>query len=129
MITNSNEITKYENMNKIYIPNDKINSNYIYKFNGEFIDIITDNNCYSQYNSTYCDCYRYEYKNNVMSNVFTCSTNTSSSAVINYNYITSDINYSHAIREKYIQDKIIYFGIFIIALIFAIFLTKERKHL
>lgn len=128
MITNSNEISKYEEMNKIYIPSNKVNSNYIYRFNGNFIDIITNENCYNQYNTTYCDCYRYEYKNNVMSSVFTCSTN-SSNPVIAYTYITSDINYSQAIREKYIQDKIIYFGIFIIAIIFAIFLTKERKRL
>lgn len=128
MITNQNEITKYTEMNKIYIPSNMVNSNYIYRFNGDFIDITTNLNCYNSYNTTYCDCYRYEYKNNVISNVYTCSTN-SSSPVISFNYITSDINYSNAIREKYIQDKFIYFGIFIIGIIFAIFLTRERKHL
>lgn len=128
MITNSNDITKYTEMNKIYIPSDKINSNYSYRFNGDFIDIITNQNCYSQYSTTYCDCYRYNYKENVMSQTYTCSTN-SNNPIINYQLITSDINYSSAIREKYIQDKMIYIGIFIIGIIFAILLTKERRHL
>lgn len=128
MITNNEEITKYTEMNKIYIPSDKINSNYSYRFNGDYIDIITNQNCYTNYNTTYCDCYRYNYKENIMSQTYSCSTNNNN-PIINYQLITSDINYSSAIREKYTQDKIIGIGIFIIGIIFAILLTKERRHL
>lgn len=128
MIENTNDINKYTQMDKIYIPSNYINSNYSYRFNNNFIDIITNNNCYTNYNTTYCDCYRYEYKNNVISNVYTCSTNNSN-ASIDFTYITSDINYSSAIREKFIQDKLILIGIFIIGIIFAILLTKERKYI
>lgn len=128
MITNNEDIVKYTEMNKIYIPSQYVNSNYSYRFNGDFIDIITNVNCYSQYNTTYCNCYRYNWKTNVISDTYSCSTNNNN-PVINYNYITSDINYSESIREKYIQDKMLYIGIFIIGIIFAILLTKERKRL
>ena len=128
MISNQNDITEYTNMNKIYIPSAQVNSNYSYRVNGDFIDIITNVNCYQNYNTTYCDCYRYNYKTNLMSNSYSCSTN-SNNPTINFNYITSDINYSNSIREKFIQDKGLIIGIFIIGIIFAIFLTKERKRI
>lgn len=128
MINNSNDILKYTEMNKIYIPSDKVNSNYSYRFNGDYIDIITNVGCYTNYNTTYCDCYRYNYKTNVMSQMYNCSTNNNN-PIINYNYITSDINYSDAIREKYIQDKGIMILVILIGILFAIFLTRERKHI
>ena len=39
-----------------YLPSDLINQNYTYFTNGTYYIIKTNNNCYSQYNSVYCDC-------------------------------------------------------------------------
>lgn len=125
MINNNEDIQKYENQNKIYIPNNKINQNYTYKINGDYITIITNQNCYTNYNTTYCDCNQYNYKNNVMSETYSCSTNNNN-PTIPYQSISSDINYSSYIREVFIQDKSIILFMFIMGLILAIFMTKER---
>lgn len=126
MINNSDDISKYTDMNKIYIPVDKVNSNYSYRFNGDYIMIITNQNCYTNYTTQYCDCYQYNYKNNVMSDTLTCNT-SSNNAVIPFSSISSDINYSQYIRNNFIQDKGTIIFMVILGLLFAIFLTKERS--
>lgn len=126
MIENSNDIQEYENMNKLYIPNNYKNQNYTYKFNGDYILIITNNNCYQNYNTVYCDCISYNYKNNVLSEVYTCNTNNSN-PTINYSYISSDINDSQYIKNRFTNDYLIYFLILIVGLLFAKWLTSERK--
>lgn len=128
MITNENDILQYKTKDKIYIPEDYKSNLFSYKISGDYITIITNQNCRTQYNTTYCTCYYYNYKNNLMSETYECNTNNSN-PTINYNSITSDINDSLYIRERYIQDKGIIVGIFIIGLLFAIFLTKERHSL
>lgn len=40
-----------------YLPSNMINSNYKYTASNDYIRVYTNNNCYTQYNSTYCDCY------------------------------------------------------------------------
>ena len=127
MIENNNDIQEYTGRNKIYIPSSVVNQQYSYRFNGDYIDIITNVSCYQNYNTTYCNCYRYNYKNNVLSEVYSCNTNSNSPS-INYNYITSDINYSGIIRERFIQEKGLYLVMIILGILFAIWLTKERKH-
>lgn len=129
MINNNNDITAYTANNKIYIPSNYVDSNYSYRFNGDYIIIITNNNCYQNYNTTYCDCRSYNYKNNVVSEAYSCSTNSNNTQVINYQSISTDINDSIYLRERFIQDKGIIFLMFILGLIFAIFLTRERRHL
>lgn len=126
MINNSDDISKYTDLNKIYIPVDKVNSNYSYRFNGDYIMIITNQNCYTNYTTQYCDCYQYNYKNNVMSDTLTCNT-SSNNAVIPFSSISSDINYSQYIRNNFIQDKGTIIFMVILGLLFAIFLTKERS--
>lgn len=126
MINNSDDISKYTDMNKIYIPVDKVNSNFSYRFNGDYIMIITNQNCYTNYTTQYCDCYQYNYKNNVMSDTLTCNT-SSNNAVIPFSSISSDINYSQYIRNNFIQDKGTIIFMVILGLLFAIFLTKERS--
>ena len=59
MIQNENDILKFKDYNKLYIPQEYNNENYQYKINNNNILIITNNNCYTQYSSTYCDCYYY----------------------------------------------------------------------
>lgn len=123
MIDNS-----YTTEEKIYIPTNYINNRYIYRLNGDNIVIYTNNNCRTQYNTTYCDCYTYNYENNIMSEVYECS-NSSNTQQIAFEKITDDMNYSTKIRNDYIQDKSIVAGMFIIGIIFAILITKERKML
>lgn len=126
MINNSDDVSKYTDLNKIYIPVDKVNSNYSYRFNGDYIMIITNQNCYTNYTTQYCDCFQYNYKNNVMSDTLTCNT-SSNNAVIPFSSISSDINYSQYIRNNFIQDKGTIIFMVILGLLFAIFLTKERS--
>lgn len=126
MITNQEDLTKYTNENKIYIPTTYKNQNYTYKINGDYITIITNNNCYTNYNTTYCDCYMYNFENNLISNGYSCSTNNNNPTIA-YNYISDDINDSKYIREKYIEDKSIIIYMIGIGIIFAILLMKGRK--
>lgn len=125
MITNENDILSYKTKDKIYIPENVKSSGFTYKINGDVITIITNQNCSQQYNTTYCNCYYYNYKNNLLSEVYTCSTNNNN-PTISYSSITSDVNDSLYIRERFIQDKGIIIGIIILGILFAIFLTKER---
>lgn len=123
---NQNESSNYEQYNKLYVPSDYINSSYSYRFNGDYITIITNSNCYNNYNTQYCDCYQYNYKNNVMSTSYSCNTNNNS-PIIPYTSIVDDVNYSSYIKEQYMWEKGIYLGIFILGILLAIFLTRERS--
>lgn len=124
MITNDNDIAKYKALDKIYIPEDYINENYSYRFNGDYIYIITNNNCYTQYTTTYCDCYDYNYKNNVMSNSFSCNTNNNY-PVIPYESVSDDINYSTYITNNFIYEKGSILLMFILGIILAILFTRR----
>lgn len=128
MIENQTDIDKYTNENKIYIPQNKLNQNYNYYINGDNITIITNESCYTNYNTTYCNCNIYNYKNNIMSDTYTCSTNNNN-AKIPYTSLSNNINDSIYIRERFIQDKSLYLIMIIVGVIIAIFLTKERKSL
>ena len=41
---------------KMYLPSEYINSNYTYNLDSQYIQIRTNQNCYTQYSTTYCDC-------------------------------------------------------------------------
>lgn len=125
MITNENDILSYKAKDKIYIPENFKNSGFTYKINGDFITIITNQNCQVNYNTTYCNCYYYNYKNNLMSDVYTCSTNNNNPTIL-YTSITSDVNDSKYIRDIFIQDKGITLCMIILGILIAVFLTKER---
>jgi len=128
MIINQDDITNYTNYNKIYIPQEYVNQNYIYRFNGDYITIMTNNNCRTSYNTTYCDCRQYNYKTNVITNVYECSVSGTQTQQIPYTSISTDINDSVYIRDRFIQDKGIYIGIFIIGIIIAILMTKRGAY-
>lgn len=67
-----------------YLPNNLINSNYKYTISNGVIRVITNNNCYQNYNSTYCDCYDVYLNNDyLVSNSVSCNFNPTS-------YITSE---------------------------------------
>lgn len=126
-ISNEKDILDYKNLDKIYIPTDLLNDNYSYRFNGDYINIITNNSCYNQYNSTYCTCYMYNMKNNVSSEGYSCNI-SSNLPVIPIEKITDDINYSNTLKNTYLNNTTIYLLMFILAILFAKFLLKERSY-
>lgn len=128
MINNQEDITKYENYNKIYIPSDFVNQNWTYRFNGDYITITTNQNCRTNYNTQYCDCRQYNYKTNVITNPYECTVSTTQTQVIPYTSISSDINDSVYIRERFIEDKGILIAILLVGLIIAIMMTKRGAY-
>ena len=126
LIRNQNDIQKYTQYNKIYIPIEYNNTQYRYFENGNYIRIITNRNCYTQYNQTYCDIYDYNVERNLVSKTYT-GNNNPNLVEIDYQYISSDINYSPHIREVYIQNKITLGIVLLIGIMFAILLSKELR--
>lgn len=112
--------------NKIYVPEDYINQNWMYTYSGNDIVIITNQNCYTNYNTQYCNCYTYNIENNLISNAYSCSTNTNNTRIINNNYISDDIKYSNRILNIYLKDKIIWVAATGVGILLAILLTKRR---
>lgn len=129
MIKNENELNYYTSRNKVYIPTLYNNSDFTYRISNDVISIITNQNCYDQYNSRYCDCYSYYYDLDLITDKYSCNINSNSSNLINYNSITSDINFSQKVQSEYTYDKIIMFGIIIIAFLFFISLKKGYRYL
>ncbi len=127
-ITNDTDVSAYSSLNKLYIPDDYLNSSYNYYFNGDYINIITPNDCTTNYNSTYCTCYMYNRDHNVVSESYSCNTNTSLPK-ISFDSLSNDINYSNNIKEMYFSNTIIYLLMFVVALLFTKLLTRERSHL
>lgn len=126
MITNNNEVNKYKDINKQYIPKDYINNNWYYRYNGDYVIITTDVQCYQNYNTTYCNCIQYNWKTNVMETMYQCARQQTNNDIPRTN-ITSDINYSERITTYYIKDKATQIGIIIIGIMIAILLLKERR--
>ena len=126
LIRNQQDINKYKEYNKIYIPNEYNNTNYRYFENGNYIRIVTNNNCYTQYNNTYCDIYDYNVERNLISKTYTGNSNPNL-VEIDRQYVTSNINYSPHIREIYIQNKMTIGIVLLIGIVFAIFLSKELR--
>lgn len=127
MIGNQDE-TNYQTLNKIYIPLEYTQENWKYNFNGDYIIIRSNQNCNTQYQTQYCTCYAYNMKNNVISSGYECNYTSTSNQSIPYNTISNDINDSMYIRERYVQDKGIMIGIFILGIILAILLTKRGAY-
>lgn len=61
-----------------YLPSEHINNSYRYVPSDDHIRIITNQGCYSQYNTTYCNCYdiypNYDY---ITSGTSSCNINVS----------------------------------------------------
>ena len=127
-IVNGSDVDVYSNLSRLYIPTDYLNTNYSYHINGNYIDIITNNNCFTQYNSTYCDCYKLSTLNDVVSDSYSCNISTNNPK-ISYDSLSSDIIYSDNIRTTYYSNTLIYLVMFILALVFAKLLVRERSHI
>lgn len=86
---------------KIYLPSQLINNNYRYYYNNNDIEIITNNNCYNNYNTTYCDCYYYSLDHNIITESFSCSGNNYNTNRISINTFTSDWHYRDDLLDIY----------------------------
>lgn len=126
MINNEEQIIKYKEYNKIYIPTEYINQNYKYTLNGDEITIITNENCYTNYNNQYCDCIKYNERYNIKTEIYQCNRNPSN-YILNSNQLTDDVNYSTRITNEYKNNYIILYGIVITALIFIIMIKKSNN--
>ena len=128
MIKDTEQKIKYKEYNKIYIPSEYINENYKYTISGDEITIITNNNCYNNYNNQYCDCMKYNERYNIITEVYQCNRNPSN-YILSSNQLTDDINYSYRITNEYKNNYIILYGIVIIALLFIITMKKNSRRL
>ncbi len=122
MIKGNLTITEYTDYNKIYIPTEYNNENYKYTISNDEITIITNKDCRTQYNSTYCTCYRYNERYNIVTNGYECNANPSN-YIINYNYITSDINYSDRITGYYSEK----YGVLLLMIVGALVIFNTLK--
>ena len=126
MIQNPIQQIEYEEHNKIYIPSDYVNSNYKYTISGDEITIITNQNCTTNYNTTSCDCYRYNEKYNIITNSYQCNRNPSN-YIISYDNISDDINNSYRATNDYKNDYIILYGMIIIAILLITMFKRNSK--
>lgn len=129
MINNEELINKYKEDNKIYIPEEMNDVKYKYAIDsGDIITIITNQNCYTNYNTEYCDCYKYNIRHNIISKGNACNRNQTT-GIINQQYITSDINNSERITRDFVNEYTISFLILISALIFVNLFKKNSRNL
>ena len=128
MINDIEQKSEYKNYNKIYIPTEYINENYRYTISNDEITIITNENCYTNYNNQYCDCMKYNEKYNIITEVYQCNRNPSN-YILNSNQLTDDVNYSYRITNDFKNNYIILYGIVIIALLFIITMKKNSRRL
>lgn len=128
MITNEEDIEIYEAKNKIYIPEDYNKNNWKYTINNDTITIITNENCYNQYNSTYCDCRQFNMKYNLITEPYSCNSNPTNQ-LINNSYITSDINDSIKITNDYVKQYEIWFNMLIIIVLLTLLFKKNSRRI
>lgn len=128
IIKNEKKIEEYKNQLKLYVPEEYYNQNYQYRYNNKIITIVTNKNCRTQYNTTYCNCYNFFIEENITSEVYECSNNTNQ-YTIPIEKITTDINHNERIRNDYMQETMINYFVFIIAIAFVIaMLTREVRY-
>ena len=128
MITNEEQINKYKEYNKVYIPSEYINENYKYTLNQDEITIITNENCYTNYNNQYCDCIKYNEKYNIVTERYQCNRNPSN-YIISSSQLTEDVNYSTRITNEYKNNYIVLYGIVIISLLFVVMTKKNSRRI
>lgn len=112
---------------KLYMPSEYINSNYIYFYNNNDIIVNTRQNCYNQYNTTYCDCFHVFINNNyVTSNTYQCST-TSNNSIISYDRFSSDIfNLPNFSNIFIIYISIVVICVYILKSLYSVFRKRSR---
>ena len=96
-----------------YLPSNLINQNYKYSINNYYYTVRTNNNCYTNYNTTYCDCYDVYFNNDYLTtNAYSCNYNTTTN--VDYSNFSSEFWYKNNIQDS--------FFIFLILAIFIIYI-------
>lgn len=126
MITSNETIQKYSEYNKIYIPMNYYNADNKYTISGDELTIISNNNCYTQYSTTYCDCNRYNIRYNIVTETYSCNRNPNN-YIIDSSYITTDPDYSDRIISYFRDNYIITYGIVIIVFLFTLTFKKNSR--
>ena len=129
MISDQNTIDNYKNNNKIYVPDNYRNQSYKYILDNDMLTIITNNNCYTNYNSTYCDCIKLNIKYNIITETYSCNSSTNTNNQINYSYISDNIEDSYRITRDINNNYTIYFGMLIIAILLTQLFKKNSRRI
>lgn len=129
MIQNQEQKTEYEtNYNKIYVPSEYVENTNKYTIDNENLTIITNHNCITSYNTTQCDCYRYNIKYNIITQSYQCNRNPNNYILKNQS-ITTDSNYSTRITSEYAKNYEIFFWITLIVLITTILFKRNSRNI
>ena len=108
-----------------YLPTNSINSNFKYTANNDYIRIYTNNNCYTQYNSTYCDCYYiYPKLDYLQSEISSCNVSNLNNT-ISYTNFTDNYYYRIDFVNILLMFSVMFF--FIIYIPIKIFSKIFRK--
>lgn len=129
MISNEEVKDIYEQNNTIYVPEEYYDENYKYILENDTMTIITDKNCTTNYNTTNCDCYRYNVKYNIIMTSYQCNRNPNNNNLVQNRYITTDINSSNKITNDYTKDYILIFCILILAMLFVSVLKRNSRNI
>ena len=104
---------------KMYLPSNYINDQWSYNLDSNYIQVRTNQNCYSQYSTTYCDCFRvYPNYNYVKSETYSCSLSNSYNS--SFSVFSSDIYNLPNISN--------YFITYFIILFMCIYVLKTMWH-
>lgn len=100
-------------MAKIYLDNDLINNNYTYYLSNNTIVIRTNENCYNNYNTQYCDCIDvFPELDYARTNRYSCSSS--------YSHTISPSSFSNDwVYKINIGDSFIIFMILLITIIYV----------
>ena len=92
-----------------YLPTNLINQNYYYNISNNYIVVRTNNNCYQNYQTTYCDCYNvYPQLDYIVTTAYSCNYNQTTQNVA-YSSFTDSIYY----RIDFYQSLIMFLIIFL----------------
>lgn len=76
-----------------YLPSELLNNNYDYFYNNNYFIVRTNKNCYTNYNTQYCDCYNVFNNNHyLVSSAYSC-TSPNTQYKIPFSQFTSDFYY------------------------------------
>lgn len=75
----------------MYLPEEYLNENYTYYLNGNNILILTNRNCYTNYNTSYCDCITYNPEMKIITEARSCNTNQNLYEINSNTFIEKDI--------------------------------------
>lgn len=85
-------------INVYYMPRNFISNNYRYTVNNYYYTVRTNQNCYTQYSTTYCDCYDIYYTNSYLTTTaYQCNYNTTTN--ISVNNFTDNYFYRYDISQ------------------------------